>query len=349
MKRPVQLLALILAVSCLLSMTALADGEQALTPQTELQESMASKSFTDVREGQWFYKNMDILVRSGGIDGYADGSFRPDGALKLSEFLKTLTALLYGEQTARWADFEVGGQVKWYSRYVGCAGEAGLLDGLVYSDEAFEKPVDRYTMAVILVNAATAMGTPLTDDPEIGAIIGDYGSIPDRYQPYVRIAYAAGILNGVDNAGHFAGESSLRRSEACTAIVRLFRSTERVQRTYAYYSADGYTLSVVMPADWADRCIAEGGEDNGRCWLRIHCAAAWNSYGLEGGGHLLTVMAEDEAFDYPQYESLGTVGERQCYIIYPSDVQFDDASMAAYQDMVQDMNDGLVMVIVKRD
>ena len=322
-------------------------ADSTLTPETELQETLPSRDFTDVRPEQWFYEDMDLLVRSGGIDGYEDGSFRPDEELTLGEFLKIMTSLLYGEQVQRWADYEIDGQSRWYAPYVGCAQAAGLLDGVTYSGASLDAPADRYTMAGVLVNAAEAMGAPLTDDPEIRAIIGDYEDIPEAYRTSVRMAYTAGILNGMDAAGNFSGESGLRRSEACAAVVRLFRESERVSRVYEACFAGDYSVAVVMPGTWAERYIPETGSDETSCWVSIHCAAAWNAYGLEGGGHLLTGVLADELYDYPQSEYLGMIGERYASIVYPSDVQFDETSMAEYQAMQQDITDGNVYVVVK--
>ena len=60
-------------------------GTTLLTPQ------MASaKSFTDVKKSDWHYSVVDELSNKGIINGYEDGTFKPQRPVTYSEFLTLL-------------------------------------------------------------------------------------------------------------------------------------------------------------------------------------------------------------------------------------------------------------------
>ena len=54
--------------------------------------------FTDVHTGSWYYRSVSEMAASGIIDGYEDGSFRPDQTVTVVEAV-TMAARSVGAPT----------------------------------------------------------------------------------------------------------------------------------------------------------------------------------------------------------------------------------------------------------
>jgi len=50
--------------------------------------------FSDVRENDWFYSDVQKLVDLGAISGHPDGSFKPNDNIRRAEFVKILVNAL---------------------------------------------------------------------------------------------------------------------------------------------------------------------------------------------------------------------------------------------------------------
>ena len=171
MKKKLISLVLALSLGVGLAVPAAASGYQ---PVTELSYSVPAKTFQDVKGGDWYYGNLTLLVRAGGIDGYEDGLFRPNGGLKLCEFVKMVVALMYPHALPDFAGVTFGGEALWYGPYVGAAEAVGLLEGVGHTKQALEANVNRYNMAVILTNALKLRGETLERDKDLQYFINDY-------------------------------------------------------------------------------------------------------------------------------------------------------------------------------
>lgn len=58
----------------------------------------ADANLTDVTPGSWFYNEVSEMVASGYIDGYEDGTFKPDRTVTIAEFV-TMAARMAGAPT----------------------------------------------------------------------------------------------------------------------------------------------------------------------------------------------------------------------------------------------------------
>ncbi|MFC1616292.1 S-layer homology domain-containing protein [Patescibacteria group bacterium] len=103
------------------------------------QTSFADFSDVDVSHG--FYESIDWLQRNGVVEGYEDGSFRPQNAVNRAEFLKMLYEA-EGEFVDEKGDLsvilpfpDVPGN-EWYTDYVELAYAANVIDG--YPDGTFQ-------------------------------------------------------------------------------------------------------------------------------------------------------------------------------------------------------------------
>ncbi len=177
----------------------------------------AESVFTDVDEESWYSIYINDLVEMGVINGFPDGTFRPDETLNAEQFIKmTVTALGLNPGN---------GTIYWASTYIEYARQSGLLENSEIED--FKKPLPRGEIVCIISKALDF----LNENIEIKAcgLYDLYGYTPESYVPYVLKTYNAGIITGYqDNT--FRYEKYINRAEACAVIHKLVTPITRRER-----------------------------------------------------------------------------------------------------------------------
>lgn len=188
-----------------------------------LQLPAAASGFSDTVKGAWYETYVDRLVQLNIINGYPDGSFRPNDTLSRGAFIKMLASYegLYTLDTPPCSH--------WAAESWCILDDYGVFQGLNLPCTAasLDQGITRYEMAVIISNfmvnvfweARVSAERPQT-------VIADYSSIPAQYTDAVVQAYGKGILTGFED-GSFQGGQSLTRAQGAAAIVRAFWSSER--------------------------------------------------------------------------------------------------------------------------
>ncbi|MGI5935950.1 MAG: GDSL-type esterase/lipase family protein [Oscillospiraceae bacterium] len=199
-------------------------------------------SYPDVQEGAWFYRDVMALTELSILQGYEDGLFHPDDFLTAGQFLKMIGCAIYPEDIPG----ETGGIIQmsggqelpktyWASIYYCAALEKGLvLTGeFENSPGSLDTSINRYQMSVILVRAAeNILGEGQATAENLENFIADYSEIPEKYLPYVRQAYAKGLLQG-DSHRNFQGSKELTRAEAAAVVMRLLDPQIRPQPDFS--------------------------------------------------------------------------------------------------------------------
>lgn len=132
------------------------------------QSTVEQKSFTDVEAGGWYSKDVAAAAAAGIINGYPDGSFRPNELVKRQDAATMLAAAYKLKEQASLAAFKDAGQVSSYAQQpVQQLVHAGVLKG--YSDGTI-RPMNTMTRA-----EAIALLDGLT-----GELIQDKGTVSNR-------------------------------------------------------------------------------------------------------------------------------------------------------------------------
>lgn len=167
-----------------------------------------------------------VLNKLGIIEGYEDGSFKPDTALNRAQAAKIMCGLLLTQATAdkltvSAAPFKDVSADYWAAAYISYCKNAGILDG--YSDGTF-RPTATLTGYQFVKMLLTALG---------------YSSATEKFTGsgwtlnVAKVANGIGLTNGNDE---FGGNSEVTREEACLYALNMLKAT---QVTY-----DGTTVSV---------------------------------------------------------------------------------------------------------
>ena len=108
----------------------------------------AFAAFPDVPADEWYTEYVDLCTEKGIVNGFEDGTFRPTGYLRRSEFIKMLAtsaSLTYKS--------ELPGK-HWAEAYWAMLSENGVLEGLDIpcTFDALQAKTTRYEMAVMIRN-----------------------------------------------------------------------------------------------------------------------------------------------------------------------------------------------------
>ena len=183
-------------VACNSSGTPIASGKLCLGVVEEMED------FSDISSSTWCYKYVLELSDADVIDGYSDGTFKPDDQVTYGAALKLITlAAGYTEQAP------VNSNV--FSGYLARAQADGLVSGSVDLDA----PITRLAVSQI---AAKAMGLSINN-------LSSVRPFTDTSDPYVQALNAAGIVEGYFDNGTstFKPYNTLTRGQISAIVWRM--------------------------------------------------------------------------------------------------------------------------------
>lgn len=199
----------------------------------------APASFKDLKSSHWAHKNIQTLVNLGGIKGYPDGSFKPEGTITYAELCSILLGATGTNTTAP-------GGTNWAQFILSKSYDAKIADNKAIPLADANKAVKRDVMSMVLSNSATELrGENLSTLKDIDKYVRDWGSVGTKYQTYVNKCVANGLIQG-DTSSNFKPSSNLTRAEAATICLRLIDTSTRLTPSqYANegnYTSDGYKI-----------------------------------------------------------------------------------------------------------
>ena len=106
-----------------------------LTDESRTEFWSQTNDYSDVNEGQWFNAAISTLSNAGILNGYNDGTFRPNGKITRAEFATMASRFFEYADTAGDNPFSDVSEDSWYYKFVMAASEMGLING--YPDGTF--------------------------------------------------------------------------------------------------------------------------------------------------------------------------------------------------------------------
>ncbi|MEK4372364.1 S-layer homology domain-containing protein [Paenibacillus sp. FSL R5-0473] len=190
----------------------------------------AKTPFSDVQSTHWGAGAITNGVSKGYVDGYTNGTFKPDASVTRAEFMKMVVSAMELETTPS--------SGKWYTEYVDTASKAGLFatDDFNDNEAAWAKVMTREEMARV---AARAIGETTKEDDK-----------------WMYLATKAGLIKGV-GIGQIAPKGLTTRAQAIVVIERILTKNTGASLDvdrYAVGSAEiawhGTNIFTVMPEMW---------------------------------------------------------------------------------------------------
>ena len=177
-----------------------------------------SEHFNDI-VGHWSYATINKMYIRGIVNGYEDGTFRPDNSVTRAEFVKMLMgALNMGSANTEGMEFSDVNSSDWYAECVFSAAANNIVKGYDGMFRPLEN-IKRQDAAVIIYNALSALGIK----PQGEKSFNDTDAIADYAKVHVSTLAANGVING--SGGMFLPSDTLTRAEAATLIENMLRYT----------------------------------------------------------------------------------------------------------------------------
>ena len=183
-----------------------------VNPKEEPAEPEVKLPFTDLEEDHWAQEFIKDLVSRGLLNGYPDGSFRPDNKITRAELAKVIVETLGLEKGGKTTSFTDLSKEHWAYEDVAAAAEAGLLKGYTDGSIRPDAELSRAELAVVLIRAYTF---------EKGSKEVLFTDITEKHWAYEEVMKLASnsIINGYkDNS--FRPNDSVSRAEFATMLSR---------------------------------------------------------------------------------------------------------------------------------
>jgi len=206
------------------SVTATAGGFQAVCAVTVTETE--GSAFTDIN-GHWAAVQVQALVYRGIINGYPDGTFRPDQPVTRAEFTAMLAGLLKtGTTPPAKSDFKDVSAGDWFYDAVESAFQAGWVKG--FGDGTFKPD------AIMSREQATSMAANILAGSKIPVVpesLDKFTDVKDStgawWYPDLVAVYSAGLIKGMTGA-ILAPSAGATRAQAAVIAYGLLQKMGKV-------------------------------------------------------------------------------------------------------------------------
>ncbi len=179
-------------------------------------------AYTDLEKEHWAYEYIMRLTEKKIINGYPDGTFRPEQSVKVGEFIKIVV-----QTDGAFSDYKepTNGEHWSYQYVVKLNNIANFKKFLEYTSyETLERSITREEMAYFSAIVAMTYNKDITNlDLGVSSHLGnitDSSEISEAFSPYVNICIKYGIINGYPDKS-FKPKGELTRAEAAKVINNL--------------------------------------------------------------------------------------------------------------------------------
>ncbi|MFH5184461.1 S-layer homology domain-containing protein [Paenibacillus sp. TAB 01] len=208
--------------------------------------------FKDV-SGHWAENTITRLVDDGILDGFPDGTFRPDESVTADQFIKMLLTSYsqqYPNGERKWTNefvqslsalnqsilsqdyrtfnFKPNPNGYWAKPFIDIASDLQFISKSQFPD--FKAKLKREQVAEIIYY--TAKETEYLEDEEYSrkaaSGIGDLQSANPREQKFIAEAFTKGIMEGYPN-GYFGVGRDVTRAESLAILDRIVHKEKRIQ------------------------------------------------------------------------------------------------------------------------
>lgn len=199
-------------------------GDTYVVEEETAKAGVAASTIKDIGN-HWGKGYITQLIDRGGITGYTDGTFRPDNTITTAEFMTIAVRSALNGNVAE----SNGGH--WASGIFESARQEGVLLLNDFPQSTWDKPINRYDMAYILVRVTENIkDEEAVSTSGVANIMSDNKAVSGtRYQHYVEQAFMKGLITGKTKDGKFDGVANGTRAEAATMVVRMLEETNRVE------------------------------------------------------------------------------------------------------------------------
>lgn len=200
--------------------------------------SYGAIEFSDVSNNMWYSETIQFIT-SGNIEiinGFPDGSFKPNETLTIEQFIKMVMITKGGDIEGSFSDQH------WSMPYIKKAYAKEYIDE-IYSKEKLRKPISRGLMAEILSKALADETYEYRTKERVQKLILDFKTLPANQREDIIKVYDKGIITGYPDQT-FRADASLTRAEGATVIRRMIQKNFREIPKLPEISEEEYIIEV---------------------------------------------------------------------------------------------------------
>lgn len=198
----------------------------------------------DIKVNDWFYNDVKQMIDLGVVDGYPDNTFKPQGDVKVDEFIKMLIIGMGYTTTPTDSTY-------WADEYIVKAEELKIVDKTFINDYRYN--LTREQAARIIVNALSLKESRPSNSyaEHIKKAMYDYPLIADKHKQDMIDCYSWGIMQG-NRKGEMKPKDTITRAEATTVLLRMMNKDRRLSldfeaKSISGYNADGEYNTLIAP------------------------------------------------------------------------------------------------------
>ncbi len=203
-----------------------ADRDKSTVPKDNIppvsnfdEPTKTTEKFSDINECLWAKEAIETLAEEGYINGYDDGTYKPNNSVTREEFIKMLMSLLGYHETEEEATVKLSDidENAWYAKFLIMAINRGIVNGMDDNTFGIRKTITRQDMCVMLSRALSVKKISLQnkyDKVQFSDPISDYAKeAVIKLQRY-------GLVNGIgDNL--FDAYGTVTRAMAAKVLYEL--------------------------------------------------------------------------------------------------------------------------------
>jgi len=187
-----------------------------------LTDTKAPYQFTDMANTEWAAPSVEMLTALGIVNGFEDGTFRPDNNITKAEFVKIVISAfgLYTPDAA--VTLTDNNPEDWYYTYVSSALEKEIATTDENGTFNAEENITREEMFEISKKAIVFAEISLTN-ATAPIVFADEADINPEYKESIDFMSAHGIVAGNPD-GTLNPKGNSTRAEACVMLTRMLNS-----------------------------------------------------------------------------------------------------------------------------
>lgn len=175
-------------------------------------------SFSDLKPNDWFYANVNNLIALRVVDGYSDGTFKPNKNITRAEFCKVILSALKGLSTTNTASSFKDIESHWAQGYILKAQALGIVNG--YADGEF-RPNNNISRAEIAKIIFTARSLTSTATAGAADSSGSFKDCTGHWaENYIGSLRSTNIISGYQDMT-FRPQNYATRAEVCKIIASM--------------------------------------------------------------------------------------------------------------------------------
>ncbi|MEA4920251.1 MAG: S8 family serine peptidase [Clostridiaceae bacterium] len=174
-----------------------------------------SPSFNDVKEGAWYYSDVQYVFKKGFMNGMDDGAFNPDSTATRAMLATTIYRMAGSPSVAETGSFTDLSAGMWYTDAVSWASDNGIMGGYGNGVFGMNDPITREQLAVLLWRYA---GSPDAGSNNISTF-----SDADSTSSYAVLALNWAVKNCIltgNGSGRLDPSGNATRAEIAAMLTR---------------------------------------------------------------------------------------------------------------------------------